>query len=82
MESEIEKQRLYVDHGVDSVRKLQESESEKMRQRIAELAENLNQIESNMAEIKSNVSGDFQKVLQEAESREKVLTPGHQAPLL
>ena len=31
--SEIEKQKLYVDGGVDSVRKLQEAESEKLRGR-------------------------------------------------
>ena len=72
MESEVEKQKVYVDHGVDSVRKLQESESEKMRQRLAELSDNLNQIESGIAEVKSNVSADLQKVMQEADSREKV----------
>ena len=63
---------MYVDHGVDSVRKMQESESEKMRQRLAELSDNLNQIESGIAEVKSNVSADLQKVMQEADSREKV----------
>ena len=72
MESEVEKQKVYVDLGVDSVRKLQESESEKMRQRLAELSDNLNQIESGIAEVKSNVSADLQKVMQEADSREKV----------
>ena len=72
MESEVEKQKVYVDHGVDSVRKMQESESEKMRQRLAELSDNLNQIESGIAEVKSNVSADLQKVMQEADSREKV----------
>ena len=73
MESEIEKQQVYIDHGVDSVRKLQETESEKMRQRIAEVSENLNQIESGIAEVKSNISADLQKVMQEADSREKVI---------
>ena len=63
---------MYVDHGVDSVRKMQESESEKMRGRIAELSDNLNQIESGIAEVKSNVAADLQKVMQEADSREKV----------
>lgn len=74
MESEIEKQQVYIDHGVDSVRKLQETESEKMRQRIAEVSENLNQIESGIAEVKSNIAADLQKVMQEADSREKVIT--------
>ena len=74
MESEVEKQKVYVDHGVDSVRKMQESESEKMRQRLAELSDNLNQIESGIAEVKSNVSADLQKVMQEADSREKVMS--------
>ena len=73
MESEIEKQQVYIDHGVDSVRKLQETESEKMRQRIAEVSENLNQIESGIAEVKSNITADLQKVMQEADSREKVI---------
>eukprot|EP00090_Calanus_glacialis_P000735 TRINITY_DN10508_c0_g1_i1.p1 TRINITY_DN10508_c0_g1~~TRINITY_DN10508_c0_g1_i1.p1 ORF type:complete len:731 (-),score=252.70 TRINITY_DN10508_c0_g1_i1:1342-3315(-) len=73
VESEVEKQKVYVDHGVDSVRKMQESESEKMRQRLAELSDNLNQIESGIAEVKSNVSADLQKVMQEADSREKIL---------
>ena len=73
MESEIEKQQVYIDHGVDSVRKLQETESEKMRQRIAEVSENLNQIESGIAEVKSNIAADLQKVMQEADSREKVI---------
>ena len=73
VEAEIEKQQLYVDHGVDSVRKMQESESEKMRGRISELSDNLNQIEAGIAEVKSNVSADLQKVMQEADSREKVM---------
>ena len=72
VESELEKQKIYVDHGVDSVRKLQEIESEKIRGRIVEHAENFNQIESAIAEVKSNVNSDLQKIMQEADSREKV----------
>ena len=52
LEAELEKQKLYVDHGVEGVRTMQEAEGEKGRGRVAELAETLNQLESNLAEVR------------------------------
>ena len=71
--SELDKQKLYIDSGVDSIRKLQEAESEKMRGRLAQSSDDMQTIDSSIAEIKSNINADLQKIMQEAESREKVL---------
>ena len=67
VEAEIEKQKVYVDHGVDSIRKMQvglpslvqnqtltlmqETDGEGMRSRVAELSDSLNGIEANIAEV-------------------------------
>ena len=58
---------------MDSVRKLQEAEGEKLRLRLVEVNDSMNDIDSSIAEIKSNINADLQKIMQEAESKEKVL---------
>ena len=58
---------------MDSVRKLQEAEGEKLRLRLVEVNDSMNDIDSSIAEIKSNIAADLQKIMQEAESKEKVL---------
>jgi len=73
VEAELEKQKVYVEHGVEGVRKMQEAEGEQGRGRISELAETLNQMEANIAEVKSTLLDDIQKILQEGDSREKIL---------
>merc|ERR1719410_1408214 len=71
--SELDKQKVYVDGGVDSVRKLGEAEGEKMRGRLAQFSEDLQNMDTVIAEMKSNMTADLQKIMQEADSREKVL---------
>jgi len=73
VEAELEKQKVYVEHGVEGVRKMQEAEGEQGRGRISELAETLNQMEANIAEVKSTLLDDIQKIMQEGDSREKIL---------
>ena len=58
---------------MDSVRKLQEAEGEKLRLRLVDVNDSMNEIDSSIAEIKSNINADLQKIMQEAESKEKVL---------
>ena len=70
--SELDKQKVYVDGGVDSVRKLGEAEGEKMRGRLAQFSDDLQNIDATIAEMKSNINADLQKIMQEADSREKV----------
>jgi hypothetical protein len=50
--AEMEKQKVYVDHGVDSVRTMQEAAGEQGRGRVAELSEAVNSIEANIAEVR------------------------------
>merc|ERR1719384_1094746 len=71
--AELDKQKLYIDSSMDSVRKLRESEGEKLRLRLVEVNDSMNEIDSSIAEIKSNIAADLQKIMQEAESKEKVL---------
>ena len=71
--AELDKQKLYIDSSMDSVRKLQEAEGEKLRLRMVEVNDSMNDIDSSIAEIKSNIAADLQKIMQEAESKEKVL---------
>ena len=71
--SELDKQKLYIDSSVDSVRKLGEAESEKGRGRLAQFSDDLQNIDSQIAEMKSNINADLQKIMQEADSREKVI---------
>ena len=39
---------------------------------MAQFSDDLQNIDSTIAEIKSNINADLQKIMQEAESREKV----------
>ena len=71
--AELDKQKLYIDSSMDSVRKLQEAEGEKLRLRLVEVNDSMNEIDGSIAEIKSNIAADLQKIMQEAESKEKVL---------
>ena len=71
--AELDKQKLYIDSSMDSVRKMQESEGEKLRLRLVEVNDSMNEIDSSIAEIKSNITADLQKIMQEADSKEKVL---------
>ena len=70
---EMEKQSLHIDSSSDSVRKLGEADGEKVRGRLAQFSEDLQNMDTVIAEMKSNISADLQKIMQEADSREKVL---------
>ena len=50
--AELDKQKLYIDSSMDSVRKLQESESEKLRLRLVDVNDSMNEIDSSIAEVK------------------------------
>ena len=52
MTAELDKQKLYIDSSMDSVRKLQESESEKLRLRLVDVNDSMNEIDSSIAEVK------------------------------
>ena len=49
--AELDKQKLYIDSSMDSVRKLQESESEKLRLRLVDVNDSMNEIDSSIAEV-------------------------------
>ena len=70
---EMEKQSLHIDSSSDSVRKLGEADGEKVRGRLAQFSEDLQNMDTVIAEMKSNMTADLQKIMQEADSREKVL---------
>lgn len=50
--AELDKQKLYIDSSMDSVRKLQESEGEKLRLRLVDVNDNMNEIDSSIAEVR------------------------------
>ena len=70
---EMEKQSLHIDSSSDSVRKLGEADGEKVRGRLAQFSDDLQNMDTVIAEMKSNITADLQKIMQEADSREKVL---------
>ena len=70
---EMEKQSLHIDSSSDSVRKLGEADGEKVRGRLAQFSDDLQSMDTVIAEMKSNITADLQKIMQEADSREKVL---------
>ena len=53
--AELDKQKLYIDSSMDSVRKLQESEGEKLRLRLVDVNDNMNEIDSSIAEVRQTL---------------------------
>ena len=73
IKSEFEKQKTYVDTSSDNMIKMNEAEGEKMRARLTQFNDDIQSMEGSMAELRSSVSMQLEKLMQEAESREKIL---------
>ena len=73
IKSEFEKQKTYVDTSSDNMIKMNEAEGEKMRARLSQFNDDIQSMEGSMAELRSSVSMQLEKLMQEAESREKIL---------
>ena len=73
IKSEFEKQKTYVDTSSDNMIKMNEAEGEKMRARLSQFNDDIQSMEGSMAELRSSVSMQLEKLTQEAESREKIL---------